>query len=360
MTTPIRRQYLAVKRQYPDVILFFRMGDFYETFDEDARIAASVLDITLTSREMGRGNRIPMAGIPYHAAESYIARLVRAGHKVAICEQMGEPTGRDLVERRVTRVVTPGTVTEPSMLDAARNCYIAAALVEDQRAGLAVADLSTGEFATTEINADDAAQARAALQRELLRLAPAELVVMEGDAEREEPVADLAPDGAHVSPLERAAWRDDAAAEGLRRHFGVETLDAFGCGGKPLAIRAAGALLQYLADTQLGSLKQIVDLVTYSTERYMTLDAQTRRNLELLESSRGDRQQSLIGVLDETRTAMGARLLRRWLGQPLLDLAEIRARQDAVAFLVERALVRARLREALGGLADVERLVNRV
>ncbi|HEU5422618.1 MAG TPA: DNA mismatch repair protein MutS, partial [Nitrolancea sp.] len=318
MSTPVRRQYLAIKRQYPDVIVFFRLGDFYETFDDDAQLAAQALDITLTSRELGRDRRIPMAGIPYHAAEGYIAKLIAAGHKVAVVDQLSEPNGRQLVERRVTRVVTPGTITDPAMLDGERNRFIAAALVEGARAGLAVADLSTGEFATTEIVATDAEAARGAVQRELLRLAPAELVHLGDDA-----LGDVAPDGAlpFRSPLERRCWRLDVARETLARHFEVEVLDAFGCAGKPFAIRAAGALLHYLAETQLGSLRQIVDLVTYSTERYMALDAQTRRNLELSESSRGDRRHALVSVLDATRTPMGARLLRRWLGQPLLDLA---------------------------------------
>ncbi len=361
MSTPIRRQYLAIKRQYPDVIVFFRLGDFYETFDDDARLAASVLDITLTSREMGRGQRVPMAGIPCHAAESYISRLVAAGHKVAVCDQIGEPDGRHLVERRVTRVVTPGTVTDPAMLEASRNSYIAAALLEGERAGLAVADLSTGEFATTEIVAEQTEEAAAALQRELLRLAPAE-VVRPALGQRDEPdlLATAIPEGTYVTPTDPGNWRFHAAERALKEHFEVETIEAFGCAGKPLAIRAAGALLQYLSETQMGSLAQIVELSTYSLDRFMTLDAQTRRNLELTESSRGERRHSLIAVLDQTRTPMGARLLRRWVGQPLLDLEEIRERQRVVGALVREALARARLRELLGQVADLERLINRV
>jgi DNA mismatch repair protein MutS len=358
MSTPIRRQYLSIKRQYPDVIVFFRLGDFYETFDDDARIAASVLDIVLTSREMGRDARIPMAGIPHHAAENYIARLIAAGHKVAVVEQIGEPTGRGLVERRVTRVITPGTVTDPAMLDGSRNRYIAAALVEGSRAGLAVADLSTGEFATTEINGAEPAAALGALGREFLRLSPAEVVVPTDDASDAD-LSALLPDGAYVSAFDRRGWRLDVATEELCRHFEVEALDAFGCAGKPFAVRAAGALLQYLAETQIGSLRQIVDLITYSTEGYMTLDGQTRRNLELSESSRGDRQHSLVAVLDQTRTPMGARLLRRWIGQTLLDVGEIVERQDAVAFFLADALLRARIREQLAVVSDVERLLNR-
>jgi DNA mismatch repair protein MutS len=356
MTTPIRRQYLSIKQQYPDVIVFFRLGDFYETFDDDAKLASSVLDITLTSREMGKGKRIPMAGIPYHAAENYVNRLIDAGHKVAVVEQIGEPDGRGPVERKVTRVVTPGTVTEPSMLDSESNRFIAAALVEGNRAGLAVADVSTGEFLTTEVSAESHEDAATAVHQELLRLQPAEIVVQEGD---DIDLASFVPDRSYISRSEQAAWRARTTEEALREHFQVESLDAYGCAGKPFAIRAAGALLQYLAETQLGSLKQIVDLVTYSTEAAMTLDAQTRRNLELLESTTGDKKQSLVGVLDETRTPMGARRLRRWIGQPLLDLDQLRARQDGVEFFTSRALTRARGREALDDVSDIERLINR-
>jgi DNA mismatch repair protein MutS len=363
MSTPIRRQYLSIKRQYPDVIVFFRLGDFYETFDEDAKIASRVLDITLTSRggmHAKSAERIPMAGIPYHAAQGYIARLIAAGYKVAVVEQVSEPNGRDLVERRVTRVVTPGTVTDPELLDSASNRYIAAALCEGSRAGLAIADLSTGEFLTTEINAADRTGALSSLQRELLRIRPTEIVVPERDDETPDELASVLPEGAFPSSLPRRGWRLETADEELLRHFEVETLDAFGCAGKPFAVRAAGALLQYLAETQLTSLKQIVDLITYSTERFMTLDAQTLRNLELTESSRGDRRHSLLGVLDATKTPMGARLLRRWVGQPLLELDEINARLDAVAFLGERTLLRTRAREQLNSVSDIERLINRV
>ncbi len=361
MSTPIRRQYLSIKRQYPDVIVFFRLGDFYETFDDDATIASRVLDITLTSRSgMGKENRVPMAGIPYHAAEGYIARLIAAGHKVAIVEQVSSPNGRDLVERKVTRVVTPGTITEPSMLDGGRNRYVAAVLIEGSRAGLAIADISTGEFATTEINSADHRATLASLEREFLRISPAEIVIPERDDGQGDDWSTSLPGTALISTLHPRSFRLSTASEELTRHFEVESLDAYGCAGKPFAIRAAGALLQYLTETQLGSLKQIVDLVTYSLDRHMTLDLQTLRNLELTESSRGDRRHSLLNVLDSTRTPMGARLLRRWLGQPLLDLDEIHGRLDAVRFFAEQTLVRARVREALSAVSDIERLINRV
>ncbi|HEX5504825.1 MAG TPA: DNA mismatch repair protein MutS, partial [Thermomicrobiales bacterium] len=251
MTTPIRQQYLAIKRQYPDVLLFFRLGDFYETFEEDAKIAARVLDITLTAREMGRGQKLPLAGVPYHAAEGYIAKLVAAGYKVAICEQIGQPQGRDLVERRVTRVVTPGTVDAPSMLPGHANNYLAAVLVEGARAGLAHADITTGEFATTQLAAPDGDALATAVAQELARLAPAEVLLPAGDADDADAPPPWLPEGAHPSRGDARAWRLDRAEDALREHFQVATLDGFGCAGQPLAARAAGALLHYLAATQL-------------------------------------------------------------------------------------------------------------
>jgi DNA mismatch repair protein MutS len=365
---PLRRQYLQIKARFPDTILLFRLGDFYETFERDAEIAAEVLDIVLTSREMGRGLRVPLAGIPHHAAEGHIAKLLAAGYKVAVCDQIGEVgKGRGLVERDVTRVVTPGTVVEPTMLDARTNNYLAAVVADGKRVGIAYADITTGEFAATEIAASSPEEALLAAGRELLRLKPAELVLPAGDFDpstssgQAAPLPDAVwqPEGVARSLTDAWRWRVDRAQEALLRHFAVESLDGFGCAGKSLAIRAAGGLLQYLADTQLSGLAQIAALATYAVDGYMTLDAQTRRNLELTESARGEKRHSLIAVLDQTRTPMGARLLRRWIGQPLLDLAELRTRQDGVARFHGDALARAELRRALGQVGDVERLVNR-
>ncbi len=362
---PLRRQYLQIKARFPDTILLFRLGDFYETFERDAEIAAEVLDIVLTSREMGKGQRLPMAGIPHHAAEGYIAKLIAAGHKVAICEQIGEAAkGRGIVERDVTRVVTPGTVLEPAMLDARSNNYIAAIIHEECRVGLAAADISTGEFMTTEISAPSLGEVLAAASRELLRLKPAE-VVLPGDSrhartDQERTSGAWFPEGTARSVLDTWKWRLDRAEERLRQHFGVEALDGFGCAGKPLAIQAAGGLLQYLSETQLSGLQQITSLITYSVDQFMTLDAQTRRNLELTESARGERRHSLIAVLDQTKTPMGARLLRRWIGQPLLDLTELRLRQDGVERFFTDTLARTQVRQALAQVGDIERLTNRV
>src|SRR5215218_6902020 len=339
---PIRRQYLQIKRRFPDTILLFRLGDFYETFEDDAEIAARVLDIVLTSREMGKGVRVPMAGIPHHAADGHIARLVAAGHKVAICEQIGGlDRGRTLIDRDVTRIVTPGTVTDPAMLDSHRNTYIAAVVCDRARAGIAYADLSTGEFAATQLVAVE--------------------VVLPADHEHENGVqiGQWLPTSVAVSRTDSWLWKPERAREILMQHFGVQSLDGFGLAEQRMAVQAAGALLAYLADTQRSALVQITSIHTYSASGFMELDLQARRNLELAESARGEKRHGLLAVLDETRTPMGARLLRRWLGQPLLDLETIHRRQDAVEYYVANALARAAIRQALNKIGDIERLTNR-
>ncbi|MGB3329906.1 MAG: DNA mismatch repair protein MutS [Thermomicrobiales bacterium] len=358
---PLRRQYLQIKARYPDTILMFRLGDFYETFDADAQIAADVLDIVLTGREMGKNLRVPMAGIPYHAAEGYIARLIAAGHKVAVCEQVGEVTkGKGLVERDVTRVVTPGTVVDPSMLDARTNNYIVAVAIDRTRAGVAFADITTGEFQTTELRGDSDEDAILAVGRELLRLRAAEVVLPASlTDELPLPMSSWLPEGIPVSRTEAWRWSTDRAANALMRHFETDSLDGFGCAGKPLAIQAAGGLLQYLEETQISGLQQVGSLSTYAIDAFMTLDAQTRRNLELAESARGDRRHSLTAVLDRIRTPMGARLLRRWISQPLLDVDALNARLDSVSWFVDGTASRAQVREALARVGDIERLANR-
>jgi DNA mismatch repair protein MutS len=354
MTTPLRHQYLRIKRNYPDAILFFRLGDFYETFDDDARTVSQVCDIVLTSRPISKKKRVPMAGVPHHAADGYIAKLLNAGYKVAVCEQLSEP-GRGLVERGVVRVVTPGTLVEPEILPAGRNNYIAAVFAESERAGLAYADVSTGEFATTEIRGE---HAFAEMQRELSRLQPAELLLPE-DHPPSNRVAE--PRGITVTHYADWHWEEENARLALRDYFEVERLDGFGCEGKPLAIRAAGALLQYLQDTQQRLLRQIRSLRTYFTGQYMTLDPQTRRNLELLANTlTGDRENSLLWVLDQTRTSMGARLLRRWISQPLLELQPIEARLDAVELFGGDTALRTGVRDILSGMRDLERTTTRV
>lgn len=356
--TPVRKQYLQIKAQHPDAIVFFRLGDFYETFDQDAEIAARELDLVLTSRPVSKNQRVPMAGVPYHAVEGYIARLIEKGYRVAIAEQVGEVTGRGLVAREVTRIVTPGTVVEPALLDEKRPNYLAAVVIEDNQAGLAYADITTGEFAATQFDIAELAQ-------ELARLQPRECLVARdagsGIGDWEIPIPNHQSLITHFTPLPPYRFELGAARQALLDHFGVATLDGFGCTGKPLAIRTAGAIVHYLRETQKGSLAQITTLRTYSTARYMTLDAATRRNLELTETIRERKiRGSLLGVLDQTLTPMGGRLLRARLSQPLLDRAELEARLDEVQVFYDDAILRGRVREMLKNTPDLERLTNRV
>ena len=362
--TPIRQQYLQLKAQHPDAILFFRLGDFYETFDQDAEIAARELDLVLTSRPVAKGVRVPMAGVPYHAIEGYIARLIEKGYRVAIAEQVGEVTGKGLVHREVVRVVTPGTVVEPALLEAKRPNYLAALVFEGERAGLAYTDITTGEFAATQL-------AREEVSRELARLQPRECLVPQFDVQSSTSEMDPSetwnvepgtlPPITHLTPLPPYRFELGAARQALLDHFGVTTLEGFGCEGKPLAIRAAGAIIHYLRETQKGSLAQLTTLRTYSTERFMVLDPTTRRNLELTETLRERKVQgSLLGVLDQTLTPMGGRLLRARLTQPLVDREAIEGRLDEVEAFVEDGVLRAHLRETLKDFPDLERLTNRV
>ena len=352
MTTPVRRQYLGVKREHQDEILLFRMGDFYETFDDDARLLSRELEIALTSREFGKGQRVPLAGIPYHSLEASLARLIKKGYKVAICEQVSDPaTSKGIVDREVVRVVTPGTVIEDTLLEQKANNYLAALVVEGDAAGLSWVDITTSEFATTQFDLSH-------LSVEMARLQPSELLVPDGQPDVDD--LDIG-DRTMLTPLAADAFHADWARETLLRHFGVASLESFGCEGQALAVRAAGAVIDYLEQTQRSAVGQINTLYTYSTADYMVLDAQTRRNLELYEGGRwGSVNASLLSVLDVTKTSMGGRLLRRWLGQPLLDVERLVRRQDAVEWFHRSALRRERVVMLLEAVSDMERLVNRV
>ena len=359
--TPVRQQYLEIKSQYPDSILFFRLGDFYETFDEDAEITARELDIVLTSRNVAKGVRVPMAGIPHHAAENYMARLIERGYHVAICEQIGEQPQKGIFPRKVTRVVTPGTVVEPGLLPGDANNYLASVFIEPntdssstkslQRAGIAYVDITTGEFAATELQGLDI---QAVVRAELVRLNPAETVF---------------PDSLKLEntiPGHISAWPDwrfelGRCKEELLRRFEAGSLVGFGLEGMPLAVRAAGSIIQYLVETQPDSLKLLTGISTYSLADFMTLDAATRRNLELTVTIRGDNDKaSLLGILDYTVTPMGKRVIRQWVSKPLLDVDEIRNRQDGVDYFLKDGLLRAEIRTAMKPLADLERLTNRI
>ena len=354
--SPIRRQYLDIKRRYPDAILFFRLGDFYETFDEDARTVSSELDIVLTGREMGRGERVPLAGIPCHAAEGYIARLVAKGYKIAICEQLGTTAVRGLVPREVVRVITPGTLVEESLLPARANNYLASLVPSSDGAGLAVVDISTGEFFATEVNGQGWESQLAA---ELERVRPAECLLPRSRAE-EASRGWLVPQGIYLTPRDELSFASATCERLLRDLFGVANLDGFGLAASPLAARAAGGLLSYLRETQPASLGQLESLRVYSLDGYMKLDAAARRQLEITANlSTGGVDGSLLAVLDRTRTAMGGRLLRQWVGQPLLELNGIEARLNAIQELVGSPMGRAELGDALAGVADLERLASR-
>jgi len=344
--TPLRKQYLRVKQKYPEAIVFFRLGDFYETFDEDAKVASRELDVVLTSREMGKGQRVPMAGIPHHALDNYLAKLINRGHKVAICEQL-TPPGKGLVERDVIRVVTPGTVVEPNLLASKSNNYLASLVIEGEEAGIAYVDITTSEFATTQLPAER-------VMPELERLQPSEVLIPE-DA------GDYAQLPFTISRLDDYWFDLEIAQEALLEHFKVASLEGYGCARLPLAIRAAGALIHYVKETQKETLPQLSKLATYSTDSFMTLDGQTIRNLELFQGGRwGETGNSLLSIVDLSKTAMGGRLLKNWLGHPLLDLAILNRRQEAVAWFHQDSLARQKVISLLSDIADLERLVNRV
>ena len=348
--TPLMRQYLSAKAEHPDVLLLFRMGDFYELFYDDARKAARLLDITLTQRGASAGAPIPMAGVPYHAVENYLAKLVRLGESVAICEQIGDPAlAKGIVERKVVRVVTPGTVTDAALLEERRdNLLLAIASGASGAYGLAWADLSSGRFLLSEVPDAEA------LAAELARLQPAETLVSE-DAVWPKLVSTL------PGLRKRPPWHFDvdAAQRALNRFFGTRDLGGFGVDGLPLAIAAAGCLLGYVEETQKSALPHLSGLAVESASETIALDAATRRNLELDTHPSGRTEHTLLGVLDETATPMGARLLRRWLNRPLRSRDVLRRRHQAIAALIDSRRYEA-LREKLRGIGDLERILARV
>lgn len=345
--TPVMQQYLRIKAQYPDVLLFYRMGDFYELFFEDARRAANLLDITLTQRGQSAGQPIPMAGVPVHSVDGYLARLVRKGESVAICEQMGDPAkSKGPVEREVVRVLTPGTVTDDALLEERRDTLLAAVLFDGERFGLAWLDLAGGRFTVTEGAGADA------LGVELDRLKPAELLASEDQM-----------NGAAPSTVSRARppWHFDleSSTRLLSTQFGTRDLTGYGCDDQPLAIRAAGALLQYVRDTQKSALPHLTGLVVERREEALVLDPAARRNLEI-EVSLVDRPEcTLIAVLDRTATAMGGRELRRWLKRPLLDQNVLRQRYHALETLIAAGRSRD-VHGVLREVGDIERILARV
>ena len=336
--SPLREQYLRIKSDYPDCLLFFRLGDFYETFDGDAEIVARELDIVLTGRSFRKGTRVPMAGVPHHSLENYLVALLDRGYHVAICDQVGDfKPSTGLVERKVTRVLTPGTLHEPSLLAEHESNYLLAIVPVALRgehswtqAGLAYCDFSTGEFAATQLTGDDVGMQ---ILEELARLKPREVLLPISW----EKTGITFPAGMHCSHFPDWVCDGDRAERELRAHFNVRTLQGFGLEAMPLAVAATGAVLHYLRETQKGMLTQLRHLRAYSTSQFMTLDVATRRNLELTETirERGEKG-SLWGVLKATETAMGARTLLSWIKQPLLDIDRLNRRLDAVEALTLR------------------------
>ncbi len=366
-STPLMRQYTAIKKDHPTALLFFRLGDFYELFFDDAVLASRELQITLTSRNKEKGIAVPMCGVPYHAAEGYIAKLIRKGFKVAICEQMENPSAaKKLVRREVTRVVTPGTA--PSALSSEENNFLAAVVQLENRAGFAALDLSTGEFRATEFRGDDASRR---IQEELQQLRPKEVLygssaplfaAQENASTLSAPRARL--DGATWSdtPLDDWIFAPDHAIPLLENHFGVLSLEGYGLAGKPAAASAAGAILYYVRSTQRGTLDHVDRIGFYERQNCLVLDAVTVRNLELIEPlfAGTDEGVTLFRSVDATLTPMGKRLLRSWMLRPSVDANEINARLDAVGAQVANLIAREELRRALDGVMDLERLLSRV
>jgi len=355
--TPLMRQYRQVKQRYPDAILFFRVGDFYEMFYEDAIEGSRLLEIALTSRDKHKADQVPLCGVPYHAATSYIAKLLRVGRAVAVCDQVEDPqTAKGLVRREVVRVYTPGTLIEPDLLAAGEPNYLAAIAPGPSGAGVAWLDLSTAEFRVLELRAPWTD----AVRDELLRIEPREILVPDEEAERLR--ATIGPIVAAITPVPTSTFHRAAAHALLLEHFRVASLAGFGCDDKPLAVSAAGALLQYVTATQPGaSLSHVTRMQVSAQGGTMLLDRATQRNLELVRRAvDGQVSGSLLSVLDRTVTPMGARLLREWILRPLTDLAQIAARQEAVGDFHGHLDRRSRLRTSLRGVADLERLMSRI
>jgi DNA mismatch repair protein MutS len=353
--TPMLQQYMDVKKEYAGCILFFRLGDFYEMFLDDAVTASRELEIVLTSRESG-AERIPMCGIPYHAAAGYLAKLLNKGYKVAICEQVEDPkTAKGIVKREVVRVITPGTLIEEQLLTEKANNYLASFVAKDNCWGFAYVDLSTGEFKTTQFSKSETTL----LLTELTRIRPSELYILKADQDSINRFSQV--NDSLVTIGETVSFQFEHAYQVLIEHFKVQSLRSFGCEEQTSAICAAGAILQYLLDTQKNTLLHLRKISTYETGEFMALDLATRRNLELIKNVRsGDTSSSLYGVLDQTVTSMGGRLLRTWVEQPLTRIKPIQARQSAIGEFTMDLETREILRESLHKTYDLQRILSKL
>lgn len=352
MSTPMLKQYHEIKARYPDAVLFFRMGDFFEMFYDDAKLAAEVLGLTLTKRNHGREGDVPLAGFPHHQLEPYLAKMTRAGHRVAVCEQTEDPKqAKGLVKRGITEVVSAGTTFCESSLDETKNNYLASVILDEERAGLSYADVTTGEFFTGVLPVEE-------LSARLAALEPSEILCVSEQKPQIE-VA-LARAQSIISVLPKWQFASEAATRTLTEHFGVSTLKGFGLGELDLAICAAGALVHYLRASLLDRKDMLPDLQVFSLSSELVLDAVARRNLELTESLSGHPKGSLFSVINRTCTAPGARLLRRWLVSPMTNVERILTRQDAVSFLHGQPLLMSALGDWFSGSGDLQRLVSRL
>src|SRR5256886_3587013 len=352
--TPMMRQYHAVKQETPDALLLFRLGDFYELFFDDAVTASRELEITLTARNKTGDNPVPMCGVPYHAADGYIARLLRKGYKVAICDQMEAPQkGVKLVRREVTRVITPGTVTDTNVLSPGENNFLLAISDQDGELGCAFLDVSTGALSASQFAGNDRWNR---LLLDVEHFAPREVLF----AEKAKEEMGRFNSGIAKTPMDDWLFDSDYAARIVREQFGTATLDGFGLAGKSAAVGASGAMIHYVRQTQKTTLEHITSLTYSETADYLTLDAATIRNLELFESSSGDTRDTLLTVINRTRTGMGARLLRNWLVRPSIDPKEIESRLDAVSELAGSAMVLEAARGSFEGMFDLERLFGKI
>jgi DNA mismatch repair protein MutS len=357
--TPMMKQYMEIKKQHLDCLLFFRMGDFYELFLEDAHIGAKVLDITLTGKSNGKNDRIPMAGVPYHAVDSYLAKLVKAGYKVAICEQVSEPNKYGIVDREVIRIVTPGTVLDEKTLEKKENNFIISIFMNDKHLGFAAADISTGQFQTCQFVLGNAVQI---LSDELSRLRPAECILHHTHYNNPQLLKTLSlQKGLNIYCFHDWDTITTNAKSYLKNHFGVNHVSVFGLEDKPLALEASAALLGYIRATQKNHIHHFKTITSYSNQDYMLLDKSTMINLELFSTIRdNEKKGSLISVLDHTMTAMGGRMLRDWIRKPLINKDEITKRHDAVQLFLEEHVACNNLREELGLIADIERIIARL
>ncbi len=347
--TPMMQQYLRLKAEHPDLLLFYRLGDFYELFYDDARKAAALLELTLTHRGKSAGETVPMCGVPFHAAEGYLARLVRAGQSVAIAEQIGDPaTSKGPVDRQVVRIITPGTLSDEALLDSRRDNLLVAVHAEEDRYGISWLNMASGLFKLTQVSGLNT------LRNELQRLAPVELLLAEN----------LSLDSSFLGPHSRrtrapAEFHPDAAQRLLCAHFGLTSFDSFGCADLPLAVCAAGCVLNYAITTQGGSLPHIRQLTPELPDDLLIIDGASRRNLELLANLSGGREHSLLAILDQCRTAMGSRHLARWISQPMRQRGPIEARHQAIAALLESHRLDM-LADNLDAVGDLERILTRV